>query len=48
VRDTVESNGQRNLPDDAYDRLFVVTAPRAPATGQVQTLELRYGAATAP
>lgn len=28
------------LPDDAHDRLFVVTIP---ARGEVQTLELRYG-----
>ncbi|MDC0716744.1 histidine phosphatase family protein [Nannocystis bainbridge] len=40
VRDTVESGGQPNLPDDAYDRLFVVTLPGA--RGQVHTLELRY------
>jgi phosphohistidine phosphatase SixA len=44
VRDTAEAGGQRVLADDAYDRLFVVTLPRAPATGEVQTLELRYGA----
>lgn len=47
LRDTVESGGQRMLPDDAYDRLFIVTLPAAPTTGQVQTLELRYGAASA-
>lgn len=28
------------LPDDAYDRLYVVTVP---PRGEVQTLELRYG-----
>ena len=44
VRDTSGSGGRRTLPDDAYDRLFVVTLPRAPATGEVQTLELRHGA----
>jgi phosphohistidine phosphatase SixA len=46
VQGTVEANGQRMLPDDAYDRLFVVTRPAPPTTGEVRTLELRYGAAT--
>ncbi|MDC0669236.1 histidine phosphatase family protein [Nannocystis radixulma] len=46
VRDTVESNGQRMLPDDAYDRLFIVTLAGTPATDPPQTLELRYGAAS--
>lgn len=44
VRDTVEEGGQRMLPDHAYDRLFVVTLPSAPAAA-AQTLELRYGPA---
>ncbi|WAS91627.1 histidine phosphatase family protein [Nannocystis punicea] len=45
VRDTVDAGGQPALPDDAYDRLFVVTLPTAPSKGQTQTLELRYGEA---
>lgn len=46
VPDTSVSGGQEMLADDAYDRLFVVTLPLAPATGEARTLELRYGAAS--
>lgn len=46
VRDTAASGGRKTLPDDAYDRLFVVTLPRASARVEAQTLELRYGAAS--
>ncbi|PCC68903.1 Histidine phosphatase superfamily (branch 1) [Nannocystis exedens] len=42
VRDTVDAGGQPALPDGAYDRLFFVTLPAAPASGPTQTLELRY------
>lgn len=49
VQGTVDAGGQPSLPDDAYDRLFVVTLPAAPATGHTQTLELRYqGEPSAP
>lgn len=44
VRDASASGVQQMLADDVYDRLFVVTLPRAPATGEAATLELRYGA----
>ena len=47
ARGTVDGPAGPMLPDDAYDRLFVVTVPAAqgePAT----TLELRYAVAPAP
>lgn len=40
VHGTVASPAGPLLPDDAYDRLFMVVRP---VRGQVQTLELRYG-----
>jgi phosphohistidine phosphatase SixA len=40
VHGAIASASGPQLPDDAYDRLFMVILP---ARGQVQTLELRYG-----
>ncbi len=40
VHGAVASPSGPQLPDDAYDRLFMVIVP---ARGEVQTLELRYG-----
>ena len=40
VRGATASPSGPQLPDDAYDRLFVVTVP---ARGRAGTLELRYG-----
>lgn len=48
ARGAVSGPAGPQLPDDAYDRLFVLVVPSAPRASTA-TLELRYGsAATAP
>ena len=37
---TIVDRGVTMLPDDAYDRVFVITRP---ATGPASCVELRYG-----
>lgn len=43
ARGLVTTNGVRMLPDDAYDRLFVLTRPPKDARIAPSLVELRYG-----